>query len=71
MPITDNKIRNLAELALAITGNDIVRAVDVLREWTGAPFETALSAVDDIVEAYLDEIRPPARGKPAEDSDPL
>jgi hypothetical protein len=65
-----NNIHDLAELALAITGSDIVLAVDVLREWTGAPFETALSAVDDIVEAHLDEA-PPARGKPAEDSDPL
>jgi hypothetical protein len=69
--LPDDRIHNLAELALAVTHNDVARAIDVLCEWTGAPFETALSAVDAVVEAYLDEVRPPARGKPAEDSDPL
>jgi hypothetical protein len=45
----NNRIHGLAELALAVTHNDVAAAVKLLCEWTGLSFEFALELVDDIV----------------------
>ena len=48
MPITNSRIRRLAEHALTQSGNDLVRAAEILRDRTGLSFELAFEAVDEI-----------------------
>jgi hypothetical protein len=45
------RIRNLAERAWALSNGDFVRAVEILREWTGLSFDLAFEVID--------EVRPP------------
>jgi hypothetical protein len=51
MPTSNPRIRDLAERAWALSSSDFVRAVEILREWTGLSFELAFEAID--------EVRPP------------
>jgi hypothetical protein len=53
--ITSNRIYVLAEQALAITNNDIARAVEILREWTGLSFEMAFEAIDNVCPPDFDD----------------
>jgi hypothetical protein len=46
---------SVAERALALSRNDIARAVEILREWTGVSFDTAFALIDEV--AALDEPR--------------
>jgi hypothetical protein len=57
MPIaSNNRIRDLAEQALALANNDLVHAVEILRDWTGLSFDAAFAAIDAIV--VLDDAPP-------------
>jgi hypothetical protein len=57
MPSTTNKrIRTLAEHAWTLSHNDPVRAVEILREMTGLPFDTAFMVIDDVRPLDLDEL---------------
>jgi hypothetical protein len=51
MPTSNPRIRDLAEHAWALSSSDLVRAVEILREWTGLSFDLAFEAID--------EVRPP------------
>jgi hypothetical protein len=44
----NNRIYELAAQALVLSNNDPVRAVEILREWTGLSFETAFEAIDNV-----------------------
>ena len=48
MPITNSRIRRLAEHALTQSGNDLVRAAEILRDRTGLSFELAFEAVTEV-----------------------
>jgi hypothetical protein len=48
---TNKRIRTLAEHAWTLSHSDMVRAVEILREWTGLSFDLAFEAID--------EVRPP------------
>jgi hypothetical protein len=63
----NNEIHDLAEHALALSNNDIVRAVEILRELTGLSFDTAFMLIDEV--ALIDEAQPSA--KYSEDPEPL
>ena len=45
---TNDKIRDLAEQAWALSNNDFVGAVEILREWTGMSFDGAFAAIDAV-----------------------
>jgi hypothetical protein len=45
------RIRTLAEHAWTLSHSDMVRAVEILREWTGLSFDAAFEAIE--------EVRPP------------
>jgi hypothetical protein len=47
--ITSNGIYMLAEQASALSRNDSVCAVEILREWTGLSFEMAFEAIDNVM----------------------
>jgi hypothetical protein len=50
MPRTmNNRIRDLAERALALANNDIAAATRLLCEWSGLSLEFALMAVEEVV----------------------
>jgi len=64
MPSTTNKrIRTLTEHALVLSNNDIVRAVEILRDWTGFSFDAAFTAIDEV--AVIDDAQPPDCDAPA------
>jgi hypothetical protein len=44
---TNSRIRRLAEHALTQSRNDLVRAAEILCNWTGLSFEFAFEAVDE------------------------
>jgi hypothetical protein len=52
---------------LALSNNDIVHAVEILRELTGLSFDTAFMLIDEV--ALIDEAQPSA--KYSEDPEPL
>jgi hypothetical protein len=56
MTITDDWIHNLAKQVLTLSGNDIARAVEILRELTGMSFDGAFAAIDAV--AAIDEVPP-------------
>ncbi len=62
MPSTTKRIRTLAEQALALSNNDIVRAVETLRELTGLSFDAAFMAIEDV--AALDDAAPHEEQEP-------
>lgn len=64
--MTNDRIRNLAERALALSQNDIVRAVEIMREMTGLSFEMAFAAIDAV--AVLDEVQSPECSDPIKDA---
>ena len=49
MPITNPRIRTLAELALKLANNDVARAIRLMSETSGLSLEAAMDAVDDVV----------------------
>ena len=53
--ITSDRIYVLAEQALALSRNDPVRAVEILREWTGLSFEMAFEAIDNVCPPDFDD----------------
>ena len=55
----------LAAFALALVNNDIARAVELLRDWTGLSFDAAAMAIDAV--AAIDDEQPPECGAPIED----
>jgi hypothetical protein len=61
--MNNSRIRDLAEQAWALSNSDFVRAVEILREWTGLSFDLAFEAID--------EARPPECADLIEDSEPL
>jgi hypothetical protein len=67
MPTNNSRIRELAEQALAITNNDIARAVEILREWTGLSFEMAFEAIDNVCPPDFDDRDYFAAEKPFEE----
>jgi hypothetical protein len=62
---TNKRIRTLAEHAWTLSHSDMVRAVEILREWTGLSFDAAFAAIDAV--AAIDEAQPPQCGDPIED----
>jgi hypothetical protein len=64
--ITSNRIYVLAEQALALC-NDPVRAVEILREWTGLSFEMAFEAIDNVCPPDFDDRDYFAAEKPYEE----
>jgi len=56
MPITNARIRTLAERALTLSNNDIALAVRILSELTGLSFEMSFEAFEDA--AAIGEVKP-------------
>jgi len=46
---TNDKIRDLAEQAWALSRNDVVSAVEILREWTDLGHDAAFAAIDALL----------------------
>jgi hypothetical protein len=64
---TSNRIYVLAEQALALSRNDPVCAVEILREWTGLSFEMAFEAIDNLCPPDFDDRDYFATEKPYEE----
>jgi hypothetical protein len=54
MPITNDRIYALAVQALALSNNDIARAVHILSELTGISPATAFEAIDHVLPPDFD-----------------
>ena len=49
MPITDDRIRTLAQEALKLASGDVAVAIRLMSEMSGLSLELAFEAVDDVV----------------------
>ena len=53
--MTDPRIHDLAEQALTLSRNDVVSAVEILREWTDLGFDAAFAAIDALLPEQTEE----------------
>jgi len=68
-PIAADWIHTLAKQVLALSANDIARAVEILREFTDMSFDGAFLAIDAV--AAIDEAPPRNAASRIKDSEPL